>query len=157
MFVFLEFKLFGQPKAFHLSNFHTWYSWEMNLISMFFLPPFSNIPSFFCLYCSISCSVLYNLGVLCGCIRAVSGKAMAQPPTLLLLIEMDWGKASLSSLSLMTHTSVVNTHATLVWVLFFCSYFVLLLSLQVFFHIFLNIVHTFPLMPCSLLSHHSPL
>lgn len=58
-------------------------------------------------------SVLYNLGVLCACVLAAS--AMAQPPTRLLLIEMDWGKAPLSCPSLLTHTSVVNTHATLVW------------------------------------------
>lgn len=77
---------------------------------------------FFSLYYSVSCWVLYNLGVQCRCTLAVSGIAMAQPPTLLLLIEMDWGKTSLSSLSLLTHTGVVNTHATLVWVLPFSTH-----------------------------------
>lgn len=119
---------------------------ESHIYTYIFLHPFNNIPSFLCLYCSISCWVLYNLGVLRG---AVSGIAMAQPPTLLLLIEMDWGEASLSSLSPLTHTSLVNTHATLVWVLSIWSWFVLL-SFIVPFPLS-NTGHPFPLR-----SHHFP-
>lgn len=83
------------------------------------------------------------------CVELYRGIAMAQPPTLLLLIEMDWGEASLSSLSPLTHTSLVNTHATLVWVLSIWSWFVPL-SFIVPFPLS-NTGHTFPLR-----SHHFP-
>lgn len=87
-----------------------------------FIHPFNNIGLCVCWCRSVGRSVLYNLGELCACVLAVS--AMAQPPTRLLLIEMDWGKAPLSCPSLLTHTSVVNTHATLHWLspFLFCSF-----------------------------------
>lgn len=45
------------------------------LILTYFHDPFNNILSFLCLHRSISCRVLYNLGVLCGCIRDGDGSA----------------------------------------------------------------------------------
>lgn len=76
------------------------------------------------------------------------GMAMAQPPpTLLLLIEMDWGKASLSALSLLTHTNMINTYATLVYVLYISICF--LLS---FCCVFFNLISFCKTLICNLLS-----